>query len=369
MNNFRSLHCSIIHDLLTLAKLLEQDLLSSSSLLQRLKLKFVIVGSTIEGSRIGIGNEVDLTMIFEAWEKNPPFKISGDAFHLYKGDSCPKWMDIYFNEERQFLLEPFIHDLCKAIEESLDIIFTKQQQPQYLVRVKSNKDYERKPCATCKTANTKIASLFVQCPSCVVCVSRTKMGLCLQFERQNKEIVYCSMDLVPFFYIQEEDTKKVIKMVNGAMLGREHPQDWYKNIGNFVKEDQLVAELWSEGEKIDRVLLKSLSSGNYFIRGGQHLRPDMLLQNDNLLKAYSYLKALRTLLEVENLSNFMMKKMLMQPTFIKMASEENDTQKLIGQILMHSKFKPHFESVARVGEKVRDQLHIEFEHNCKFPDF
>ena len=77
-------------------------MLETSELLKNLKLRFVLVGSTPEGTRVGIGNEVDLTLHFKAWEDFPPFKICDEAFYLYKSEMCPKWMDKYFNSKEQF---------------------------------------------------------------------------------------------------------------------------------------------------------------------------------------------------------------------------------------------------------------------------
>ena len=45
-----------------------------------------MVGSVAEGTRIGLGNELDLTLTFAAWKGDAiPFAVrDDDAFHLYK---------------------------------------------------------------------------------------------------------------------------------------------------------------------------------------------------------------------------------------------------------------------------------------------
>ena len=45
-----------------------------------------MVGSVAEGTRIGLGNELDLTLTFAAWTEDAiPFAVrDDDAFHLYK---------------------------------------------------------------------------------------------------------------------------------------------------------------------------------------------------------------------------------------------------------------------------------------------
>lgn len=309
--------------MISISKLLEDQLFISSNLMGKLKPRFVLVGSTQEGSRIGIGNEVDLTIHFLAWKQCPPFKIIQDAFHLYKTDTCPQWMDTYFDDSNKFVLEAFICRLCQDVEQALDIIYSSKQNPKRLSRQQTNEDYITNSCTNCKSENSTRSTWFIQCVNCTVCVSRTKMGVCLQFEWRHENVdkpVLCLLDLVPVYNIESEETKRVIRLSNESMLSRSHPPAWYNNLKNFLKEDRVVEELWSEGETVDKVLLKSLGNGNYFIRGGQRLRTDVLCGNARLLGAYVLIKAIKSYLEVEDLSNFMIKKMLMGPTFVELES-------------------------------------------------
>ena len=57
---------------------------------------------------------------------------------------------------------------------------------------------------------------------------------------------------------------------------------------------------------------------------------------------YILLKVLRTTLDLKNLSNFMIKKMLMDYTFVNMASTEKNEDKLLYEVLSHDKFQPYF---------------------------
>lgn len=338
--------CAITRDLINISKQLEEQLLSASEMMKNLQPRFVLVGSVPEGSRIGLGNEIDLTIQFMEWESSPPFKIRGDAFHLHKSDCCPNWMDIYFDFEGHFVLDDFMYDVCESVLESIGTIYANGRNPHRLKMREYGEDMDN-TCDACNSLNLgEDSSWFLQCPHCVICVSRTKMGVCLQFEWHHEEIeklVFCSIDLVPVYNVEPEDTKDVIRLVNVSMLGLSHPPGWYNHIKTFLKEDRLVEELWSEGEQVEKVLLKSLGSGNYFIRGGQHLRPEVLCDNDSLLRAYICLKALRTYTKVENLSNFMIKKMLMGSTFVEMASSEHDGNKFLHEIITHEKFKIHFD--------------------------
>ena len=139
--DFRKHDCQIIHDMLTISKLLEEKLVETNDLMKNLHPRLVLVGSTQEGARIGIGNEADLTVHFLGWEKCSPFKICDDAFHLYKSEMCPMWMDIYFNSKYQFELVSFLHNFCEAISSCCDIIFKEHLNPSNLVRIQSNTEY------------------------------------------------------------------------------------------------------------------------------------------------------------------------------------------------------------------------------------
>ena len=72
LHYFRKHDCAVIHDMISITKSLQEKLSKHNSLMQYLDPKFVLVGSTQEGSRIGVGNEMDLSMHFMGW--GTPFK-------------------------------------------------------------------------------------------------------------------------------------------------------------------------------------------------------------------------------------------------------------------------------------------------------
>ena len=83
----------MIHDLVTFSKALEVYLVNTTETMQLLKPKFTLVGSIPEGTRIGIGNELDITIDFEGWKDNPPLMTSGDSVYLYREVS---WSNCHF---------------------------------------------------------------------------------------------------------------------------------------------------------------------------------------------------------------------------------------------------------------------------------
>ena len=62
-------NCTMIHSLVTLCKALEASLPTTSELVAKLKPKFMLVGSVSEGTRLGLANELDLTVNFQGWPK------------------------------------------------------------------------------------------------------------------------------------------------------------------------------------------------------------------------------------------------------------------------------------------------------------
>ena len=79
----------MIHDLVTFAKALEVSLKKGSDMMQLLKPRFTLVGSIPEGTRIGIGNELDITIDFDGWKDNPPLVAGIDPVHLCREEANP----------------------------------------------------------------------------------------------------------------------------------------------------------------------------------------------------------------------------------------------------------------------------------------
>ena len=52
--------------------------------MRKLEPSFTLVGSVPEHTRIGIANELDITIDFRGWIGGVPFKTADDAYFLYK---------------------------------------------------------------------------------------------------------------------------------------------------------------------------------------------------------------------------------------------------------------------------------------------
>ena len=80
----RKENCAITYDLFNFAKKLETVLCRVSILMRKLRPSFTLVGSVPEHTRIGIANELDITIDFLGWIGKVPFKTVNDAYNLYR---------------------------------------------------------------------------------------------------------------------------------------------------------------------------------------------------------------------------------------------------------------------------------------------
>ena len=67
------------------------------------------------------------------------------------------------------------------------------------------------------------------------------------------------------------------------MLGPGHPDGWFHNVRNYVREDRIIEELLEEKGVVTTVLLKMLVSGTYI---SNSLDNTIILLHQNLLTDY-----------------------------------------------------------------------------------
>ena len=172
----------MIHDMLNFTKALEKLLSSSTPLMERLKPQFTLVGSVAEGTRIGLGTELDITLKFLAWETVPVLKVGSSAFHLIRNEAgTQEWMEKYFTEQGHFHFGRFMRDLLDAVESTVGLMFDEAANPSppRLRRVTANSSWN---CRECSEKKLRKDRLFRQCKRCCVAVSQTKIGVCLQLQ-------------------------------------------------------------------------------------------------------------------------------------------------------------------------------------------
>ena len=195
----------MVFDLLKIAQLLEKELPQVNKILAFLKPKFTLVGSVAEGTRIGLGSEIDLTMRFEGWmqQEEAPFKTNLYSDHLYKNAPWPEWAEWYFEENKpMFMLERFKYDLLSSFDSALCNIFRKGKNPTRLKIQPNVHQKEPMRLRDCEQCDVRISQKTnIQCENCILATSQTKLGICLQFTwvSDSGQEAYCSMDVIPAF--------------------------------------------------------------------------------------------------------------------------------------------------------------------------
>jgi hypothetical protein len=122
----------------------------------------------------------------------------------------------------------------------------KRKNPRELKRVATNLEFvsDKLRCQKCRNYKAEYKSLqpFQQCEKCVVTISQTKMGACLQF-LWNLDNLYCSIDLGPTFKINKITALNLAYIVNIAML-KERPDGWFRYLQKYATSDMIFLDLF-----------------------------------------------------------------------------------------------------------------------------
>ena len=115
-----------------------------------------------------------------------------DLFLALRSEQCSEWMRPFFDARGRFHFHKFKTHLLEAIEEGTESVFGGEQfikNSGYMTRITKNKSYSCRSLArhqqdSCKTLNTGAnkPTLFTQCRDCIVAISQTKMGACVQLQ-------------------------------------------------------------------------------------------------------------------------------------------------------------------------------------------
>ena len=331
--------CLMMRDMVTIVQLVYNKLIPSDSspseLLQALKPKMTVVGSVAEGTRLVLGNEMDLLMEFP--ELKGAFEIrNDDPFHLYcTSKTSPFLRHSFFNSKEEFLFHKFKAAFLMELDKALEDIFEQGRNPPRLRRG-NWKDHLQKGTFECNDCRDKMkgSTLLEQCSngSCMATVAQSKTGFCLQFEwiDDDGQPFYCSIDLVPVFPIEDKNPMDLARIINSAMRMRNHPPGWFHQMRKYEVCDRIVKGI--NTPDVTSVVLKTmncLEDKNYFIRPGQPLGWDKF-PNNKCKDYYLRIKLVIKAKGIKNMGNYMVKKLLLKPEF-----EDMDLE----YILKHEGFK------------------------------
>jgi hypothetical protein len=152
-------------------------------------------------------------------------KLTNDVTDItsYATAHIPKWMEKFLDNQRRFIIHPFVRDLLDAVSSCIDTIFRGKRNPTRLIRKTTNAKFtsDRLECMDCKKRKEEDCStLFKQCDSCIVAVSQTKVGIGFQllWKTDNDEEIYTSIDMVPTLMIDAIGPLEMASITNSAMI-------------------------------------------------------------------------------------------------------------------------------------------------------
>ena len=328
--------CMMMQDMTTIIQLAYNKMGTSPSLLlQALKPNMTVVGSVAEGTRMIVGNEMDLLMEFP--DLKEAFEIRyEDPFHLYCTLKTPAFLRInFFNAREEFQYHKFKEDFLMELDKIMEEIYVQGKNPTRLRRGNWKKHLQNGTleCPDC-CKRKEGSSLLEQCsnPMCIATIAQTKSGFCLQFEwvDDEEQPFYCSIDIVPVFSIKKKAPLELARIIVTALRKRGHPLGWFHQLRKYEVCDKIVKGISTPD--VTSVILKTLNCGldrNYFIRPAQPLGWDKFL-NDKMKDYYCRMKLLIKGKGVKSLDNYMLKKLLLKPEF---------KDKSLLMILKHEEFK------------------------------
>ena len=246
---FQSFHfspwsCQAIHDLIHVAKLLEEYLRTKSTL-KCLKPSFVLIGSIIENCRVGHGSELDITLEFKSL-KGSYFQMGVNAFKIrlsktglmfFQGLGLNKFVKEDHSPVKSFDYEKFFTEQLEQIKAGLKDI-TDKSGVLYLndadksETMSFNLNYHYKECPTGKCKPTKEANGFNPIQHCIKCipgVTWTSLGPCVISKwRNGQQTENLTIDLIPVFPHSSTSLELFRHLIETLFI--ELPPNWLKTL-------------------------------------------------------------------------------------------------------------------------------------------
>ena len=125
------------------------------------------------------------------------------------------------------------------------------------------------------------------------------------------------------------------------MLEEGHPKEWYSNLKKYLSTDRVLPEL---GNEVNKILIKLTNIGeekNYMVQAGQHLTGEKF-RSDRLKTVFCKVKVVKQMLGVDQLSNYLLKKILSAEEFVHIEEKTKGDNHLLYKILTHRSIKIYF---------------------------
>ena len=322
-----------------------------------LKPSFRLIGSIVEGSRIGQADELDIMLFFKGLtEKERGFSVFeklGSAYHLDLTQEGLKffkeknlgWLIKGEKQLNYIVLLQFLIREVKKVGKELKKLFPK---------LKFNLDYsvKNKCKACCALRKRKKEQQFQHCldPECLPFLSVTKRGLCLIVRNEDKNGAISTIDLCPVLEVMDKNVIDPLNLTIESLL-RDKPPYALKILTKMFGIDRILPEWFDKerkgGEKPIVVGMKFLNFGPgedcILVKPGQVLQVQQLQDYPNLLRSYCIIKAFKDALGV-GLKSYMLKKLLLREE-IKQSSETSNSNAIVRRLMSLNGIKEHFEEL------------------------
>lgn len=338
--------------------------------------KFILVGSTVEGTRIQSANDLDVTVQFKGVE-NRPLRLGNDAFTLRLApdeDSDhhplqPFCVNGCLDYEKFFYF--FLSSLAEVIieeEETMSALSRgRLTLPDWFRSFQRNfRRLERRmkkiPLAqklSRISANDHGCPYLVEdrykgnhhshCGQCLFPVTHTKSGSCLLFNwRGGGQIV--TLDLIPVFPVLGKSVADLFGSVTKTLI-RSKPSNWLECIKKVINQDTILPESYKKEHNahpehplhVGMKLVNYGESRNFIIRPAQQLAIHEL--GGGVKELYCDLKCLKTLLDVD-VNSYFIKKVVLTDEISSKAKKNPNRIVNIFDALNHPGLK------AKFGEKI-----------------
>ena len=306
--------------------------------------KFILVGSIPEGTRVYSAAELDITVQFAALNAHPlllednPFelKVCGEDHPLFK------WTR-YDILQYQVFFSYFLAALKECVNNNNGEIM---RLTEGRINPSSRSKVKRDKCPQ-KMDNQS----YKHCPDCIFRVTQTKSGACLtlKWKFENVEELL-TIDLIPVLPVVGTDLNGIFNRVTQTLF-EARPPYWLNYLEGFIKQDRVLPESFrtNDSRKSDGMIfvgMKLLNYGpgnNFLVRPGQQLEITHFGTNPTLKKCYCYVKILKCALNVD-LSSYFVKKVLLTDEMLRKSRERYiDPEKLLFEALHHPDLRPSFE--------------------------
>ena len=331
-------NCLMVQDLLTTMQEVEKELFKEMS---DLKLAFILVGSIAEGTRVGIANELDLTVRFEGLcEKSKALLIGDNAFTLnIPSDTANDHPLLKYCEDKIFIYDLFF---AKLLEHLSNIV----KKLSYEIEKKTNgrlkPGQQKQLCDECNLEGD-----FKHCEKCLFPVTFTKIGPCLIFT-WGKENTVLTVDLVPVIPIQGQKVTDLFNLCTKTLF-KDRPAGWLKYLKGYIKRDRILPESYQDefDKKVEDFvevgmkLLNYESEKNFIIRPAQQMNIEQFSSNGKLKEIYARVKALKSYLKID-ISSYFIKKIVLSENF-KKGFGDAEIRVGVFKLISHPDIRPSFQ--------------------------